>query len=185
LGCGVKSIRPTCLWLSVFRESPSEARLFHHRPLLRLATGGAQIPRPAALCGDSVPSRVWRHVARRLERQTKQGGLPGCCVGVGAPGEGDSTGASAEREGGALIPNRRAGARGASKKEQGRYWHDTAAPPSRGVVRGGLLRTQRTTQPSCMCSFDSRWDLMASLMALANGRGSNAQGAPPPTQGTG
>jgi hypothetical protein len=35
-----------------------------------------------------------------------------------------------------LTPNRRAGARGASTKEQGKYWHDTAAPPSRGVARG-------------------------------------------------
>jgi hypothetical protein len=36
-----------------------------------------------------------------------------------------------------LTPNRRLGARRASTKEQGKYWHDTAAPPSRGVARGG------------------------------------------------
>jgi hypothetical protein len=36
-----------------------------------------------------------------------------------------------------LNPNRRAGARGASKKVRGRYcWHDKAAPPSCGVARG-------------------------------------------------
>jgi hypothetical protein len=35
-------------------------------------------------------------------------------------------------------------------KEQGKYWHDTYTQPGRGVARGGVLRTQRTTQPSWM-----------------------------------
>jgi hypothetical protein len=54
-----------------------------------------------------------------------------------SPGEGDSTGASAERESGrgALTPNRRPSSRRASTKEQGKHWHDTVAPPSRGVAR--------------------------------------------------
>jgi hypothetical protein len=29
-----------------------------------------------------------------------------------------------------LTPKRRPGARRASEKEQGKYWHDTAAPPA-------------------------------------------------------
>ena len=33
-------------------------------------------------------------------------------------------------------PNRRAGARGVSRKVRGWCWHDTAAPPSCGVARG-------------------------------------------------
>ena len=37
----------------------------------------------------------------------------------------------------ALTPNRRPSSRRASTKEQGKYWHDTYTPPSRGVARGG------------------------------------------------
>jgi hypothetical protein len=61
---------------------------------------------------------------------------------------------------GALTPKRRPGARRASTKGLAiyifiQYWHHTGAQPSaRGVARGGVLRTQRTTQPSCMCTFD-------------------------------
>jgi hypothetical protein len=40
----------------------------------------------------------------------------------------------------ALTPNRRPSSRRASTKEQeleqGKYWHDTYTPPSRGVARG-------------------------------------------------
>jgi hypothetical protein len=36
-----------------------------------------------------------------------------------------------------LTPNRRPSSCRASTKEQGRYWHDTYTPPSRGVARGG------------------------------------------------
>jgi hypothetical protein len=37
-----------------------------------------------------------------------------------------------------LTPKRRWGARRASAKEQGKYWHDTTTPPSHSrVARGG------------------------------------------------
>jgi hypothetical protein len=36
-----------------------------------------------------------------------------------------------------LTPNRRPSSRRASTKEQGKYWHDTAAQPSRGMTQGG------------------------------------------------
>jgi hypothetical protein len=64
--------------------------------------------------------------------------LNGQCA-VRAPG-GDSTGArELARSGrGALTPQPKAElAQRASTKEQGKYWHGTAAPPSRGVARGG------------------------------------------------
>jgi hypothetical protein len=81
---------------------------------------------------------------------------------------------------GALTPNRRPGARRASAKEQGKYWHDTAAPPSRGMARG-VLRTQRTTRPSCMCALlvTSDMALLANLrlanLRTGSGEGPNAQ----------
>jgi hypothetical protein len=56
-----------------------------------------------------------------------------------SPGE-DSTGAGAERELGfdPQPPTEgRPSSRRASTKEQGKYWHDTYTPPSRGVARGG------------------------------------------------
>jgi hypothetical protein len=55
-------------------------------------------------------------------------------LGAGAPG---GTPRELARSGrGALTPNRRPSSRRASTKEQGGYWHDTAAPPSRGVAGG-------------------------------------------------
>jgi hypothetical protein len=56
---------------------------------------------------------------------------------LGAPGRATPRELARSGRGAHLPPNRRAGARGASTKEQGKYWHDTAAPPSRGVARGG------------------------------------------------
>jgi hypothetical protein len=53
-----------------------------------------------------------------------------------SPGE-DSTGACAEREWGFDPQSKAELAQGASTKEQGKYWHDTYTPPSRGVARGG------------------------------------------------
>jgi hypothetical protein len=52
------------------------------------------------------------------------------------PGE-DSTGAGAERESGFDPQSKAELAQGEYKKEQGKYWHNTYTPPSRGVARGG------------------------------------------------
>jgi hypothetical protein len=54
------------------------------------------------------------------------------------PGE-DSTGAGAERELGFDPQSKAELAQGEYKgasAQQGRYWHDTYTPPSRGVARG-------------------------------------------------
>jgi hypothetical protein len=70
-----------------------------------------------------------------------------------APGE-DPTGASAEREGG-FGPQSKAG-RAQGEYKGAREALARHARPHRPVVGwpGGVLRTKRTTQPSCMCSFD-------------------------------
>jgi hypothetical protein len=85
-------------------------------------------------------------------------GLPAVSRAPGG-GEGGSAGASAEREGG--LDTQPKGRRARGEYEGAReVLHDTAAPPSRGVARGGVLRTQRTAQPSFMCSFNGiKWHL--------------------------
>ena len=70
------------------------------------------------------------------------------------PGE-DSTGAGAERELG-LDPQPKAelaqGEYKGAREVLARHVH--TAEPRGGPGPGGVLRTQRTTQPSWMCSFD-------------------------------
>jgi hypothetical protein len=59
-----------------------------------------------------------------------------------------------------------------AREVRGRYWHDTAAPPSRGVARWGAK--DPTDDPAELHDVLFWWH----LMALANGRGSNATSTP-------
>jgi hypothetical protein len=79
-------------------------------------------------------------------------------TGQSARPGGDSTGAGAERELGVLgfDPQPKAelaqGEYKGAREALARHVH-TAEPRAAGWP-GGVLRTQRTTQPSWMCSFD-------------------------------
>jgi hypothetical protein len=97
----------------------------------------SQLPRGGSKC-EAAASRI----KKRLNGQLVRG-----------PG-GDSTGASAEREGGLLDHQPKA------ELAQGEYKGAREALARHGRTAqprddpGGVLRTQRTTQPSWMCSFD-------------------------------
>jgi hypothetical protein len=75
---------------------------------------------------------------------------------VRGPGE-DSMGAGAEREWG-FDPNRRPRSRSAGRVQRSKGGTGTTRThrPAAGWP-GGVLRIQRTTQPSWMCSFDDTW----------------------------
>jgi hypothetical protein len=145
-----------------------------------LGQPGCARPRGSATMSRS---RVWRQLPRKQtgcledKKPMKRTAWFGVRGPARAPGRTPRELARSGR--GALTPNRKPGSRRAGTKEQGKYWHVTAAPPSRGVARGAAggvgarcqgLRTQRATRPtSCMCSFNG----ISYLMALANGKGSN------------
>jgi hypothetical protein len=117
-----------------------------------------------------VSTRVWRHPARWLAgskcKLLESRRLPYSRAPAPGPGE-DSTGAGAEREWGFDPQSKAELAQGEYEVQRSKgstgtttrahvhgtqYTVHTAQPW--GGWPGGVPRTQRTTQPSWMCSFD-------------------------------
>jgi hypothetical protein len=92
-------------------------------------------------------------------------GLLSAVTGESTGPGGDSTGASAEREGGIGHQSKAGLAQGGYKgAREVLARHDrTTHYPAVGLP-GGVLRTQRTTQPSRMGPFDGIWWLVADAL---------------------
>jgi hypothetical protein len=136
----------THLWLSVFGECLKHTYSVTSSYVILVTSfgDGSSFGAPAGLREALLLLvSIWSHIHGFIEPIAREST---------SPGE-DSTGASAEREGGFDPQLKGMRARGECKgarevlARHGRTTQPWGAP-------GGVLRTQRTTQPGWMCSFD-------------------------------